>query len=164
MSSPRLEIFQFEKQAEMAAQAYALTNGINDPKKQQDNDKDGLKTPRVEFKYVWGGYNTEHYWLRASTTEKWFDLGKGTLHAKVVTRRGDEKQDHYGMLALIRSLFVDCTDPSAFLPWHRYERMVDSGANIGTISDEYQDATSLSFDTVLRILFDTKESEIFLTP
>lgn len=160
MSKPRVEIFQFEKQVLIGIAAYFLANGINDPKKQQDEKE--LMTPRVECRYVWGGY-TEHFWLRPSVTEKWFDLGSGTLFTKVITRRNDKDQDHHGMLGLVRSLFVDCAEPSAFMTWHRFERMVEGQSTPTIQSGDYSDETTLSFDTRLQILFETKENQIFLT-
>lgn len=159
MSNPIADIWMFESVINTAVATVLLAAGINDPKKQQS--KDGLTTPRVEIKTVWNGFPTEHYWLNQSTKEKWPDTGSGTVFLKIVTRRGSQGQDHYRLVGTVRGILQDVRTLSTAMTLHRVEKMLEAGSVPDFKQDEFQDVTALSFQTIVSILFESKQNTIF---
>ena len=126
MADPIPDVWMFEDALERACVSYAAANGINDPKKQQDND--GLTTPRVEFKAVLSGPDEdEHYWINQSTKEHFLDCNKGILYAIIITRRGADGQDHSRLRGTIRGLLQKVAVISTFMTYHRIEKMIEGG-------------------------------------
>lgn len=163
MSNPIIDVYMFEDAMEKAVAAHYLANGINDPKKQQDND--ALLTPRVELKALWNGWgqtpSAPHMWHH-STHGNFPDTGSGKVFAKCVTRRGGD-QNHARLRGTIRSLMQSCSALTARMSFHQVEKMFESGTMLDFGQDQNHDVSTLSFDFVLRILFDTKTTQIFPT-
>jgi hypothetical protein len=158
---PDANLFMFEYWLELAIAAHLTAYGVLDAAKQRD-DKN-LVTPRVEVKTIWGGF-TEHRFTNPTTRASWYDIGKGRLALKCVTRRNDPSMTHVRLVGTVRYLMniVFATpgytpgDPnpqalSDHMPFHRIGQMTDTGAVPQFVGNEHQDITALSFDFILQI-------------
>lgn len=147
---------------EQACTAHASNNGLNRSKKQQDGGL--LVSNRVEFKAAPGGWgpnsNSPHLWTDGSGV-RWPDTVTGKLYARCVTVRSDPDQDHSKLRATVRMIFQSCSALSALMTYHKCEKMIESQSTPEFNNDKDEDISSLSFDYVLRILFDTKTTAIF---
>lgn len=168
MSTPRVEVYQFEKLLPIAIASVLLANGLNDPKRQKSTDS--LITPRVEIKVVSNGNAVPpaggiHRWINQTTKEGWVDAWTGTVYLKTVTRRGaSPEQDHDGALGTVR--YVMLTQRQAIcdaLEWHSLAHIHETGAT-PTFEDKVnnEDMTTLSYAFTGRILFEEKQSQIFI--
>lgn len=162
MSQPRLEVFMFEYFLNTAVAAYLLAGGIDKLPKQTDNE--GLVTPRVEIKTVFGGWGPSvtapHVWIN-QTGEKFPDCRDAKLYIKAITRRGDNTQDHDKLMGRVRGLMLTGRALiSGRMTWHTINHLLE----LGTVPDfnqvQNQDVSTLSFDVRLSILYPTKP-EIF---
>lgn len=160
MSQPIPDVYMFEDALEQACVAHAAANGINDPKKQADNE--GLKTPRVEFKALFSGPAVdEHYWINQSTKEKFLDCNTGRLYLKIVTRRGAADQDHSRLRGTMRGIMQNATALSSRMVYHRIEKIIEATTAPEFRADEFQDVSGIYYNVKMSILFDSKLAQIF---
>lgn len=157
MSTPNMRIYMFEDEFEKAICSHLIANGVNDPKKQREHklDADGsvvpLKTPRVETKFLGGGFTREHYWVNTSTGERWLDIFSGVLYLKIVTRRDEKETSHSYLRALCRWLMQQVSTISAKMNLHQIEKMLEQSSAITFEADKIHDVSTLSFQVDLRI-------------
>lgn len=158
MSLPRMEIYAFEDSLERATAAWLLANGVNDPAKQRDNPiklEDGtpvtLKTPRVEVKFLCGGFPREHYFVVPQTQVRWLDIASGTLYLKIVTRRDKLEPSHAYLRGLCRYLMQQVTEISSKMTYHIIEKMLEQSSTVAFEADKLHDVSALSFQTDIRI-------------
>lgn len=171
MSQPILAVFLFESALNKAVAALLLASGINDPAKQGDSE--GLKTPRVEIKSVFGGWygavpNSPHVWVCQSggigtlaPGDKFPDLRDAKLLLKVVTRRGSD-QDHDELVGMVRGVILTGRDAiSSKMDYHTIAHLQELDSLPDFNQDQRAEVTGLTFEVRTRILFDTKTAQIF---
>lgn len=157
MAMPDLEIYKFRKWWESAVTSWLLKNGVNDPARQREDkiDLEGkkvtLKTPRVEVKWLGGGFSRELYFVVPQTNLRWLNIYSGTGYLKIVTRRGDPKQDHEAIEALCRYLMQQVSQITAFMKYHRIEKMLEQQQSVTFDNETLHDVSALSFQTDIRI-------------
>jgi hypothetical protein len=165
------EIYQFEDAIETAVASHLLANGVNDQQKQRDiqtpdGKTTGLKSPRVEVKVIWNGFGTERgvrYWINQSDKTKWPDCGDGKLYLTIVTRRGAEDQSHARLRGTCRGLMQSCSALNGRMALHSIEWLREAGNTPEVRNAEHHDVSVMAFDFRIRILFDSKTSDIFPT-
>lgn len=164
--TPRMEVYQIEKTLAVAVASVLLANGLNDPKKQQTNDK--LSTPRVEIKVVTSGNEISPgkiaIWINQADETEWIDAWTGTISLTTVTRRGaSPEQDHYGIMGTARYVMLSQrTDISAAMLFHSLAFVREMGSTPSFSTDNNEDITSVSYGFTMRILFQEKQNEIFI--
>jgi len=147
------KIHHWESALNVAVASHLSANGISDPKKQRDTGE--LVTPRAEIKSGFQGYGPNqppHRWIHPDKT-LWPDTRKGTLAIRAVTRRGEKGQDHDGTVGTIRSLLQSCSALSGKMELHKVEKIIEMDSTPTTAPDEHHDATLLTFEVTMRILF-----------
>jgi hypothetical protein len=157
MAMPPMQIYQFEEELERATAAWLLANGINDPKKQRDHNfklEDGtpvtLITPRVEVKFLCGGFGAnEHYHCNSGGT--WLDIASGTLYLKIVTRRDAPEPSHSYLRGLCRYLMQSASQITGRMKYHIIEKILEQSSTVAFDADKLHDVSSLSFQTSIRI-------------
>ena len=154
----------FEFVLNTAVASWLIANGVNDPAKQ--NDDKGLITPRVEVKSVFGPWgptpDKPHLWIAEDGTS-WPDCRDGTLYMKIVTRRGDDTQDHDRLVGTVRALLQDRSEISQKMTLHTLNRLAEGGSVPDFDQAQNQVLTALSFSFRMSILYATKTAEIFPT-
>jgi hypothetical protein len=157
MSLPNMEIYKFGKWWQTSVMSWLQQNGINDVKKQKDSSIDladgktaTLKTPRVEAKWLGGGFARELYYVVPQTSQRWLNIYSGIGYLKIVTRRG-ESETHDSLEALCRYLMQQVTEISSKMNYHVIEKMLEQSSTISFEADKNHDVSSLSFQTDIRI-------------
>jgi hypothetical protein len=156
VSTPNVKIYCFEDQLEGAVKAWLLKNGLNEVNKQQDDPitidgkKYTLKTPRVEVRFNFAGFSTEHYHINQSTKETWLDIGYGTLYLKIVTRR-DGNVTHTMLRGTCRWLMQNRGSIGDYLEFHTLEKILEKDSSISFVADEMHDVSVLQFDVKMSI-------------
>lgn len=160
MSALPAELYMFEDVVEKAGKLWLEENGVNDVKKQQDDEvevdgrKVTLKTPRVELQFRSAGLSREHYYVNQATGARWLDLSDGILVLQIITRRGASDQSSHAYLrGLCRYLMQFASSISGKMQYHVIEKIGPEGQGTPTtVVGKNHDASAIQFPITLRIL------------
>jgi len=147
------KLYAYEDALETAVNGWLSKNGVNDPKKQMQEEVGDvtLTTPRVETKSSFAGSAREHYYVRQTDGARWLDMADGTLYLKIVTKREAGEVTHAMLRGQCRGLMQFAAEISALMPLHQIEKIIEQSTGVNFDSDRLYDISSLSFQFTLRI-------------
>lgn len=158
MSLPPMQIYQFEDEFERAVQTILTQNGVNDVKKQREHKiklEDGsiqtLKAPRMEVKYLNGGFAQSEHQFITPDGKRWLDLASGIVYLKIVTRRDVVEPSHAYLRGLGRYVMQQAITISGLMKYHIVEKMMEQSSTVTFEADKIHDTSALSFNVWLRI-------------